>query len=144
MKLLKTAVLTLSVATMSCFAEVPTESSIRVLLEKSGSREMSLQAMDQMIPALKQMAPNLSEEFWDEFQRQVDPKDLEDRVIPIYQKHLDQEDIDATIKFYNTKAGQNFIAKMPAIMQESMMAGQEWGQKLAEKVMIEQQKSEQQ
>jgi hypothetical protein len=143
MKLLKSAVLTLSLTTMSCFAEVPTESSIKVLLDKSGSSEMGLQAMNQMIPALKQMAPELSEGFWDEFQKQIDISELENMIIPIYQKHLTQEDIDATIQFYDTKAGRNFMSKMPIIMQESMTAGQQWGQGIAQKVMQKQQQEQQ-
>lgn len=142
MKLLKTAVLTLSLTTMSCFAEVPTESSIRVLLDKSGSSEMGIQAMNQMIPALKKMAPELSGDFWDEFQKQIDIKELEEMIIPIYQKHLTQEDINATIQFYDTKAGRNFMSKMPVIMQESMAAGQQWGQGIAQKVMQKQQEQQ--
>ncbi len=38
-------------------------------------------------------------------------------------------------KFYDSAAGQKMIEVQPSIMQESMMVGQQWGQKIALEVM---------
>ena len=55
--------------------------------------------------------------------------------IPIYQKHLTQEDIAALNKFYDSPAGKKMIKVQPLIMQESMAVGQAWGQKIAQEVI---------
>lgn len=41
-------------------------------------------------------------------------------IIPVYQKHLTESEIDATIAFYSTPAGRSLLDKMPAMMQDAM------------------------
>jgi len=50
---------------------------------------------------------------------------------PIYMKYLDEEDLINTLEFYETETGKKFIDVMPLITQESMQAGNSWGQSLA-------------
>jgi uncharacterized protein len=40
--------------------------------------------------------------------------------VQIYQESFSQEEIDALIAFYQSPAGQAFVAKMPVVMQKSM------------------------
>jgi len=122
--------------TTSSFAATPSKESIQLLMHKTGAGEMGVQVMNQMLPALKQLAPSASDEFWNEFMKEVNSDDLIDQIIPIYQKHLSQSDIDDINKFFDSAAGKRFIASQPAIMQESMVAGQAWGQAIAQKVML--------
>jgi hypothetical protein len=109
--------------------------SVKELMDKTGTGEMAVQAMNQMLPVIKQMLPEASDEFWVEFMKEVNPEDLVTMIIPIYQKHFSQEDIDAVNVFYDTKAGKNFISSQPLIMQESMMVGQTWSQAIVQKVI---------
>jgi hypothetical protein len=60
--------------------------------------------------------------------------DLVTLLAPVYEKHLTEADLNEVIKFYNTPAGKKLAQKNPAIMQDSMVAGQTWGMKVAEKV----------
>jgi hypothetical protein len=109
--------------------------SVKELMDKTGTGEIAIQAMNQMLPVIKKMVPEASEEFWAEFMKEVKPDELVTMIIPIYQKHFSQQDIDAVNAFYDTKAGKNFIQSQPLIMQESMVVGQAWSQSIVQKVI---------
>ncbi len=108
---------------------------VKALMQKIGAGNVGKQAMEQMIPALKQMVPDAPESFWDDVLAEVNADELENLIIPVYQKHFNDEDIKAINAFYDTPAGQKMIGKMPVIMQESMAIGQQWGQQLAQEVL---------
>jgi len=118
------------------YAENASVASVKELMDKTGTGEMAVQAMNQMLPMIKKMVPDAPEAFWAEFQKELNPNELVEMIIPIYQKHFSQEDIDAVNAFYETKAGQNFIQSQPLIMQESMIVGQAWSQGIVQKVMM--------
>ncbi|MBL4797363.1 MAG: DUF2059 domain-containing protein [Oleispira sp.] len=118
--------------------------SVKELMDKTGTGEMAIQAMNQMLPVIKKMVPGASDQFWVEFMKEVKPEDLVTMIIPIYQKHFSQEDIDAVNAFYDTKAGQNFISSQPLIMRESMIVGQAWSQAIVQKVIAKAQAVKQQ
>ncbi len=140
--------LSLTFATFSMAEEAKTNNasvaSVKELMDKTGTGEMAVQAMNQMLPVIKQMVPNASDEFWAEFMKEVNPDDLVKMIIPIYQRHFSQEDIDAVNAFYDTQAGKNFISSQPLIMQESMMVGQAWSQAIVQKVIAKAQATKQQ
>jgi len=119
----------------SAYAETASPTSVKDLLNKTGSGQMGVQAMQQMLPALKKMVPDAPEKFWQDFMAEVSPNDLVNMVIPIYQKHLTQKEIHDINAFYDTPAGKKLIRVQPYIVQESMAAGQIWGQNIAQKVI---------
>ena len=55
-------------------------------------------------------------------------------LIPIYDKYYTHKDIKELIKFYNTPLGQKLIKTLPAVTQESMLAGQKWGAALGPEI----------
>ena len=120
-------------ASFTAFAESPSKESVKELLQVTGAGDMAVQMMEQMIPSMKRMMPDAPEAFWVEFSKQVDGDELEDMVIPVYQKHLTQEDVDAQLVFLKSDAGQKMIQAQPLIMQESMMIGQQWGLQLIQR-----------
>lgn len=117
-------------------AEQASPESIKALLKATGSGDLGVQVLNQMVPALKKMIPDAPETFWTDFMSEVNASDLEDLVVPIYQKYLTTSDVEDINRFYQTQAGKKMIRVQPAIMQESMAAGQQWGQELAQKVLI--------
>ena len=121
--------------TMPLFAKPAKPESIKYMMEKTGAKKMGLLMMNQMLPNLKKLAPNAPESFWKDIKSEINMDELVDLIIPIYQKYLNQEDIEAINKFYDTKAGQKLIKVNPKIMQESMIAGREWGSKIAQNVI---------
>ena len=61
--------------------------------------------------------------------------DSDEKVAPIYARHLSVEDMNTVIKFYRTETGNKFVKKMPIISKESFFIGQQWGKELGEKVL---------
>ncbi|WP_168210320.1 DUF2059 domain-containing protein [Persicimonas caeni] len=107
---------------------------IRKLLEITGSAELGLQVVDQMIAQFKMSAPNVPSEFWDEFRKDINKDGLVEIIVPIYDKHLTHDEIKALIKFFESPAGKSYVKKLPIITRESQMAGQKWGREIAQKV----------
>ena len=120
---------------MPSFSEPASQSSVKQLMQKVGAGDMSVQMMNQMIPALKQMIPDAPETFWTDFVAELDAGEMEDLIIPIYQKYLTEEDVVAINSFYDSLAGMKLISVQPKIMQESMIIGQQWGQEIAARVI---------
>lgn len=107
---------------------------IRKLLDIMGSKEMSRQVFFQVIDAFKGSMPQVPAKFWTELEKE-DMNGLLDLIVPIYDCHLSHDDITATITFYESPAGQNFVKVLPVITQEAMTAGQKWGEQLGMKVL---------
>jgi len=78
---------------------------------------------------IKQRAPALTEEQLSKMEAMSKEivKDLPldgmlDDTIPIYQKHLTKNDVDAMAGFYSSPTGQKLLREQPAIAGESMQA----------------------
>lgn len=127
--------LTILFVSPAAYAEQASDESIRELMQRTGSGDMGVQMMNQMLPALKQMIPEAPEVFWQDIMNEVDANEIIELTIPIYQKYLTQEDIVALNKFYDSPAGKKMIKVQPVIMQESMIVGQAWGEQLAQRVI---------
>ncbi len=109
------------------------EEAIRELMSMTGASNMGRQVMEQMRPALRQAVPGIPDSFWDEFMAEVRMEEMTDLVVPIYAKYFTTEDLEQLVAFNKTPLGRKVIATMPALMKESMAAGQEWGRKVAER-----------
>jgi len=134
--LVKTAAVSAALlVSVSSFAEQASDKSVKELLQVTGAGDMAVQMMGQMIPAMQQMMPDAPEEIWVEFSKQIDGDELENLVVPVYQKHLTQADVDAQLKFLKSDAGQKMISVQPLIMQESMAIGQQWGMQVMQRAM---------
>lgn len=113
------------------------DQDVRKLLELTGSTATFNTVIDQMIGNYRQSDLGVPDEFWDEVIKEFKKDPLEDlykMILPIYKRHLSHEEIKGLISFYESEIGKTFIKKMPMIMQESMQAGSEWGQMIAEKI----------
>lgn len=123
----KTLVL-LSFCLSTLFTQAQTNTKrekIQKLLELSGAGKVGIQVMNQMMTSFKSMYSNASQQFWDDFKKEVKAKDIVDLVIPTYEKHYSEQDIEQLIIFYKSPIGQKTIALTPLITQESMIARQE-------------------
>jgi hypothetical protein len=103
-------------------------------MELTGSGDLGVQVLKNMVPAFQQAYPSVPQAFWDDFMKEVKPSELVDLVVPIYGKYYSEQDIDQLIAFYNSPIGKKTISALPMIMQESMNAGQTWGMELGQKV----------
>lgn len=113
------------------------DQDVRKLLELTGSTATFNTVIDQMIGNYRQSDLGVPDEFWDQVLKEFKKDPLEElykMILPIYKRHLTHEEIRGLITFYESEIGKTFIEKMPMIMQESMQAGSEWGQMIAEKI----------
>jgi len=110
------------------------EAKIRRLLDTMQAGDMGKQVMDRMISTFRRL-PDLPPGFIDEFQKSVDAQELVDLTVPIYDKYLTEADVDGLLEFYNSPVGKKFVSVQGALMQEAMMAGEQWGQRKAMEVV---------
>jgi len=132
------SVFLLSSASIS--AQPASPESIKALMQSTGSGDMGVQMISQMLPALKKMRPDAPESFWTSFWSEINADEIENMIIPVYQKYLTEDDIQAINSFYQTPAGKKLIRVQPSIMQETMTIGQQWGKNIAKRFLLKYQK----
>jgi len=106
------------------------------MMTEAGSGKMGVQIMEQMIPAIKKMIPDAPDKFWTDIMANVNPNELINLVIPIYQKYLTEDDVKGIIAFYASPVGKKLIRVQPAIMRDSIRLGQQWGQQMARRILL--------
>lgn len=128
-------ILAMGVAALAAEEVSREEALARELLEVTGGSEMGLQMMEQMMQSLAAAQPGISQEFSERFLEEVDPTELDELLVPVYVKHLTAAEMEATLEFYRTPAGQSILQKMPLVMEESVRLGQQWGMEVAQRVV---------
>jgi pyruvate-formate lyase-activating enzyme len=108
---------------------------IQKLLELSGAGKVGIQVINQMMTGYKSTYSHASQQFWDDFKKEVKAEDIVNLVIPVYEKHYSEQDIEQLIIFYKSPIGQKTIAVTPLITHESMIAGQKLGTEIGKKVI---------
>lgn len=111
------------------------EAKIRELLRVTGSGKLALQMVDQMLDGFRTALPDVPAAFWDAFRSEIKPGDFEELIVPIYEKHYDEAELQGLLDFYGSPLGRKMLEEMPGIMTESMEAGKKWGRDLAGKVI---------
>lgn len=106
------------------------------LLDVTGATELGFQMMDTMAQtmgqAMQQRNPNLPpraieivrEEMLSEFRSRE--SELTEVYVDIYDRHFTLSEIRELIAFYETPIGVKSLQKMPQIVQEGAVAGQQW------------------
>lgn len=116
--------------------------AIGELMELTGAAALGQQMADQMMahmaPMLRQaypdVPPDMMDELLDEMRAEIRSVDMVALVGPVYDRHFTEEEIRGLIAFYETPLGRRTIERMPIVMQESMEAGQEWGEAAGQRV----------
>jgi len=111
------------------------KSTLKTLLEVAGTEATFQVAVKQMFEMFKQQKTEVPTEVWTDFEKefsQTSMDDLVDMMVPIYQRHMTEDELKSIIRFYQTPAGKKYAEKTPMIMQESMQAGQEWGMRIGQ------------
>jgi hypothetical protein len=105
---------------------------IRAVLTESHAVELMLQSMQAAAPAQRAANPGIPAAFWDRFLSAAREQkgELGALFIQIYDRHFTAEELRQLLAFYRTPIGQKLLAEQPAITQEAMAVGQQWGQRL--------------
>jgi hypothetical protein len=78
---------------------------------------------------MKAAMPTVPADFWTEFQKKVDAGELHERFVAAYDRYFTKQDLQAALAFYHTEIGQKLLSEMPSLTRDTMLAGQEWGQR---------------
>lgn len=124
-----------SVSFQTITAKTKTE-KIKELMYITNSGDMGIMMMDRFIEHYNQLIPDVPPTFWEEFRKEVSSEGLINIVVPVYDKHLTEAEIDELLRFYKTPVGSKFVQTLPAIYQESYEAGAIFGEELEQKVYI--------
>ena len=91
---------------------------------------VSMQQSKQMAhDALKKKQPNITDAelkrmdtVMDSFAKDMDFSGMLDDMVPVYQRHLTKEDVEAMLVFYESPTGQKLLREQPAMTAEGMQA----------------------
>jgi len=108
---------------------------IRKLIELTGAANVSTDALRQVIAPIRAGYPQVPDAFWDTFIKEVDPAELIELVVPIYDRYYTRDDIRELTRFYESPVGQKTIKVLPKLSADAITAGQEWGRGVAERAM---------
>lgn len=112
-----------------------TKEDVQKYMELVHSREMFQQTMDAMSKPLHQMIheqferdrDQLPPDFEARMNKMMDdmlqgmPYDqMQEKMVPVYQKHFTEGDLNALIAFYSSPTGQKMLKEMPSLMADSM------------------------
>ena len=109
--------------------------AVRKLMEATGAGRLGLQVIDAIMVPMKKAHPEVPESFWAEYRAEIHADEMVELVVPIYAKYLTVEDMRQLAAFYETPLGQKMVKVQPAILQECMAAGQQWGQDVARRII---------
>ncbi|MEM6868706.1 MAG: DUF2059 domain-containing protein, partial [Cyanobacteria bacterium P01_C01_bin.121] len=112
-----------------------TRAKIEELLAITNSNDLNTQLIEGIIAQFREISPEVPEEWWSRFVEKIDYDELNEIVIPIYAQNFTNEELDGIIDFYRTPIGQSVVNKMPAVIQESLVAGQSWGLSIAQEIL---------
>ena len=107
--------------------------TLQEMFAMTGSEENYKMAIQQIFERFKKKYPNVGEEVWTEIRHDFFSSSfasLVEMLVPIYNKHMTQSDLEELIVFYKTPLGKKFTKTYPLILQESMQIGESWGMKI--------------
>jgi uncharacterized protein len=123
------------------------EARIRELMDLTGAKNLGQQlieaGMEQFRSTVQDSQPDnpRAKQFVDafvaRFQKHFDTNSLTERIIPIYDKYLTNEDLKGLIDYYRSPLGQRMLKSLPELTRESQAAGFAMGQKAAQETMEE-------
>ncbi len=106
--------------------------NIKTLLELNGGTKSYENSAITVINAVKHLIPNYKEENVD-IEDVI--KDIENEIIPIYDKYFTNEEILGIIEFYKTDLGKTYLSKMGIVAMESMQVGNKYGEIIYNKLI---------
>lgn len=119
------------------FSQTKTQ-KIQELLNLTLSSYNDVILAETFIGEFKKIYPNVSEEFWKNFSKNnIKSQELQNLIIPIYDKYYTDSDLDGLLHFYRSDIGKKIITNLPIITAESKEVGEKWGRRIGEKLILE-------
>lgn len=120
---------------------------IRQLMQITGAANLASQSFNGLDKSMRSMISDalppgdyrdkLVTLFMEKFRSKLDPDQITDLLVPIYDKYYSDDEIKGLIQIYQTPLGQKMLSVLPKVMAESQQAGITWGQNLGRQCMQE-------
>lgn len=115
------------------------DEKILYMMNLMGANQNFMAVLDQMATQYMEGETDPEQhEFWTAFLeecRTTGVQEIMTELIPIYRKHLNEEEVDALIAFYGSPAGQTLRDKLPLITVEASKVGEAWGMNTAMRIL---------
>lgn len=123
------------------------EADIRHLQEVMGGDQLAAQVMEELVknmkPTLSRILPpgdyrdKLIDLFIEKFRSKLDPHQLMEIGVPLYDKYFSDEEIKGLTTFYATPLGKKTLTVLPKLAGEANAAGSKLGEEIGRQSMIE-------
>jgi uncharacterized protein len=123
------------------------EASIRQLMDLTGAKSLGAQmmqaGMEQFRASVTESEPNnprarqFIDAFVASFQKHFDADALTEKIIPIYDKYLSEEEVNGLLQYYKSPLGRRMLKALPEIARESQQTGFSLGQKATQETLEE-------
>jgi hypothetical protein len=112
--------------------------NIRKLIVLLGGLDAQKRSVQDELASLTEKFPQLRAEYGEALAKEINEKDFQtliDKLVPVYDKHLTDEDVSEMLKFYESSTGKRVAEAMPLMREESRRIAQEWRKSLVKKVI---------
>ncbi len=92
---------------------------IRVLISLNGTSRVGMNTVKQMLAQYQKAYPAVDTAVWTRIAGYYNTQDLTNLLVPIYEKHFTEAEVDELINFYKSDAGKKLVEKLPLITSES-------------------------
>ncbi|WP_236585403.1 DUF2059 domain-containing protein [Dyella sp. EPa41] len=113
------------------------EAQVRQLMDVVGVGKMLSQMNYQAVTTMQQSLPCVPAEYWQSYLDANATQQFIGRLVPVYQKHFNAEEMEGLLKFYRSPLGQKVINEMPTTMAEANQAGRQWSQERSDQMIAE-------
>lgn len=96
------------------------------VMEVTGATAYGEHFAQGLVAPLRAHFPTVPEELWAEVEASFDPSQINERLIPIYTSSFDEQELAGLLEFYRSPLGRMMLERMPAVMEESMVAFNRW------------------
>ncbi len=118
-------------------SDVEYTKTLKKMFKVSGTEENYEVAIKSVCDMFRKQYTKVDEETWDLMEKEMLSTSIDELVsmlVPVYQKYLSKTDLEEIISFYESGVGKKYAKNTPAIMQDSMLVGQEWGRIIGEEI----------
>ena len=94
-----------------------------------------LKAKKQSEEVLNSMIETMPYDVRDTLKKAFDADEMINLIVPVYEKYLTKDDLQAAIDFYKSPAGEKLLKAQPKIMKDSIIVMKIYAQKKLEEVL---------
>ena len=111
------------------------EQNIRKLLNLMDARGLFKLNIEEQFTLAKTTMRDVPVRFWDEVLKEIDLDKFIELIVPVYDKHFSNEDLEGLIAFFETPLGKKLLAEQQPIIKETVVIADKYGQEVAGKVI---------